>query len=154
MAQRTDIRYVQYYTDGSTARKIALQKPIHIIKLPRFKKQKRVTIHIDPIAVASIAMAALMLVLMVVGVVRLHAARQEVQIMSAYVHTLREENEQLQKTFTEGYDLEQIQRTALALGLVDKDEVPHITIRLPAEQEPEEPGAWERLSTFLAGLFA
>lgn len=154
MAQRTDIRYIQFYTDGSAARKIAPVAPLKTIKLPKIKKQKRITICVDPIAVASICMALVMAVLIVVGLVQLNAARQEMFTMSAYVDTLREENVQLQQNFTEGYNVDEIQRTALALGLVPKEQVQHISVRLMEIEEPEEPTTWERFATFLAGLFA
>ena len=74
--------------------------------------------------------------------------------MSAYVETLREENVQLQQNYTESYDIEQIERTALALGLVPKEQVRHITVTLPQIEEKKEPTSWERFTTFLAGLFA
>ena len=154
MAQRTDIRYVQYYTDGSAARKLMPVAPLKTIKLPKVKKQKRVTVFIDPIAVVSIGMALMMAVLIVVGMVRLDAARQEMQTVSAYVDTLREENTQLQQTFVEGYDLEQIESTAIALGMVPKQQVEHIAVRLPVIQEEPELTPWERFTTFLTGLFA
>lgn len=154
MAVRTDIRYIQYYTDGSAARKIVSAAPKKTIKLPKIKKQKRVTLYIDPVAVASIGMALMMAVLIVVGMVQLNSARQEMHTMSSYVETLRQENVQLQQNFTESYDVEQIQRTALALGLVPKEQVQHITVELPVIEETAEPTAWERFTTFLTGLFA
>lgn len=154
MAQRTDIRYIQFYTDGSAARKIAPVAPLKTIKLPKVKKQKRITVHLDPVAVLSIGMAIVMTVLIAVGMVQLNNARSEMQTMSAYVDTLREENTQLQQSYAEGYDLEQIEQTALALGLVPVEQVQHVRIALPQIQQPEEPSSWERFTTFLAGLFA
>ena len=154
MAQRPDIRYIQFYTDGSAARKVEPVAPLKTIKLPAVKKQKRTTVYIDPVAVASIGMAVVMAVLIVVGFVRLNNAQQELQTMSAYVDTLRAENTQLQEKFSEGYDLEQIERTALALGFVPVEQVEHIHVTLPEIVEPVEPTAWERFTTFLAGLFA
>jgi len=154
MAQRTDIRYIQYYTDGSAARKLAPIAPLKTIKLPKVKKQKRTTLHVDPIAVLSIGMAIVMTVLIAVGMVQLNNARSEMQTMSAYVDTLREENAQLQQSFAEGYDLEQVERTAQALGLVPIEQVQHIRVALPQIEQPVEPTTWERFVTFLAGLFA
>ena len=154
MAQRTDIRYIQYYTDGSAARKIAPVAPLKTMKLPKVKKQKRVTLHIDPIALASIGMAVVMAVLILVGMVQVNSAREEMHRMSAYVDTQQEENVQLKQSFSEGYDIEQIQRTAYALGLVPKEQVQHIRVSLPQIQEPAEPTTWERFTTFLTGLFA
>ena len=154
MARQPDIQYIRFYTDGNAARKVAPVAPLKTIKLPKIKLQKRITLHIDPIAVTGIVMAAVMLVLMAVGVAKLNAAQQEMQTMAVYVETLNAENAQLRQTFSEGYDLEEVERTAIALGLVPKDQVRHVTVQVPQEQLHEEPNAWERLCTFLTGLFA
>ena len=154
MARQPDIQYIRYYTDGSVAHKIAPLAPLKTIKLPKIKLKKRIVWHIDPLAIAGIAMAITMTVLMIVGIVKLNAVTQQLSVMESYVQTLTEENAQLKKTFHEGYDLAEIEATALALGLVPKEQVQHITIRIPSEQIVEEPTSWERFCTFLAGLFA
>ena len=154
MARQPDIQYIRYYTDGSAARKVAPLAPLKTLKLPKIRLKKRITLRIDPLAIAGILMAVVMSVLMVVGMVKLETASQELQTMESYVQTLSQENVQLQQTFREGYDLEEVKTTALALGLVPKDQVQHITLRVPPEQVVEEPTSWERFCTFLTGLFA
>lgn len=154
MARHPNVQYIRFYTDGSAARKVEPVAPLKTIKLPKIKKSKRITVHIDPIAVAGIVMAAVMLVLMMAGVTQLRGAREQMQVMASYVDTLTQENEQLQQTLSQGYNLDEIQRTALALGLVPKEQVRHVSIQVPQPQVEEEPGAWEQLYTFLVGLFA
>ena len=156
MARQPDIQYIRFATDGSAARKAEFLTPLKTIRLPKVKKQKqkRVTVHIDPFAFAGIVMAAVMMLLMVVGVVRLNAAQEQLDMMSGYVQSLNEENIQLRETFEEGCDLEQIERTALALGYVPQEQVEHITIQMPAPVVEQEQNGWERLYTFLVGLFA
>lgn len=154
MARQLDVQYVRFYTDGSAAKKVAPVAPLKTIKLPKVKKHKRLVIAIDPVAIMGIVMAAVMLVLMTVGVLQLNSSRKELQQMSEYVEVLQQENVSLEQTFSQGYDIEEIQRTALALGLVPKEQVQHVTIRVPEVQTEEEPGAWERFYIFLTGLFA
>lgn len=154
MAQRVDVRYVQFYTNGSAARKVTPVVPLDTIKLPKVKKQKRIIIHIDPVAVFGIAVAAVMLVLMAAGMVQLKNARHELSTMTSYVNTLTQENVSLNAAYSEGYDLDKVKTTALALGLVPVDQVRHVTVQLPAAQTEQTPGAWERFCTFLTGLFA
>ena len=153
MARQPDIQYI-YYTDGSAARKFAPLEPLKTIKLPKLKLKKQIVLHIDPLAFAGIVMAFVMLVMMVSGISHLNTTQQQVQAMDAYVQTLTEENLQLQQSFHEGYDLEQVEKTALALGFVPKEQVAHITVRISPEQVQEEPTAWENIYTFLTGLFA
>ncbi len=154
MTQKMNVQYVHFYTDGSAARKVAPVAPIETMKLPKVKKQKKIVLRVDPVSVAAIVMAAVMLVLMMVGVTQLHQVRQDAVAMEAYADTLRQENAQLSAEYSNGYDLEQIEQTALALGLVPQEQVRHVTVQVPQIQEEETPGTWERFYIFLTGLFA
>ena len=65
------------------------------------------------------------------------------------------QNQELEETYRSGYDLEEIERKALALGLVPVEQVQHIRmqVELPA-QKVEEPSFWEEMTAFFAGIFA
>ena len=154
MAQHPDVQYIRFYTDGSAAKKVAPIVPLHTIRLPKIKKHKKLVLRIDPVAICGIIMAAVMLVLMTVGAVQLHNVRKDLETMSGYVETLRQENASLQTTLSEGYNVAEIERTALALGLVPREQVKHVTIELPAEEIESEPNSWDQFYTFLTGLFA
>jgi hypothetical protein len=154
MARQPDVQYIRFYTDGSAARKATPVAPLKTIKLPRVRKRRRITLHIDPIAIGGIVMSVVMLVLMLVGVAQLSATRQELHTMENYVQTLQQEQVSLEATYNQGYDLEAVENTALALGFVPKEQVRHVTIQVPQVQIQEAPGAWERFCTFLTGLFA
>ena len=153
MARKFDVQYVHFYTDGSAARKLASAEPMETMRLPKVKKKKRIVVPIDPVAVAGILMAAMMLVLLTVGVVQLRSARQGATQMAAYVDTLQAENTLLQSTYDASYNIENVEETALALGLVPREQVAQVRMQLPPVQQ-EQPGAWERFCTFLTGLFA
>lgn len=154
MAQLSKVQYVQYYTDGSAAQKLAPRTPFKTGKLPRAKRQKRLTVYVDPVAFAGIAVALVMLVLMIVGVAQLRSAQQQTAAMTKYVENLQQENQLLQNTYTSGYDLEEIERTALALGMVPEEQVQHITLPTPEVQLQEETEGIHRFWSFLTGLFA
>jgi len=154
MAQRLDIRYVAFRTDGTAARKAAEVQPFKLLKLPKAKKQKKIVVHVDPVAVAGIVMSVTMVIMLTVGFIQLHTARKDASVMASYVQTLREENETLSAAYENSYDIESVKTTAMALGLVQKDQVKHVTIQVPEVAESEQPGAWERFCTFLTGLFA
>ena len=51
MAKKYGIEYVNYYTDGSTARKIMPALRSVKAMLPKPKKHKRKVIYLDPVAV-------------------------------------------------------------------------------------------------------
>jgi len=154
MARQLDVQYVRYYTDGSAARNIAPSVSRKTQSLPKyFKKKRRIVVHVDPVAIAGILMAGIMLILMTVGVVELNRAQEEAAQMEAYVQTLRQENTALQTAYEEGYDLSQVEHMAKALGMVPGEQVRRISIQVPVEQEPSS-GFWENVTTFLSGLFA
>ena len=105
MARQLDVQYVRFYTEGSAARNVApsvTRKTQSLPKLPR--KKRRIIVPVDPVAIAGILMAGIMLILMTVGMVELGRAQTEAAQMEAYVQTLRQENETLQTTFDDGYD--------------------------------------------------
>lgn len=154
MTQRLDVRYIHYHTDGNAARKAEFVQPFQTLRLPKLKKKKVTVLRIDPIALLGIAVSIVMLVLLVVGAVELISARQEAAVMENYVRQLEEQNESLQIQFHEKLDLEDVRRTADALGLVPVEQVEHIALRMPEIEESGTENGWERLFTFLTGLFA
>lgn len=156
MAQQAVVQYVQFYTAGSAARKIEIATPPKTVRKPRTAKQhKRIVVHIDPLALAGTVTALVLLVLMVVGMFQVQAARQKNIQMAQYVETLKSENALLQSTFDNGYNLEQVEKTALALGMMPAEQAEQIPIRLEITQEPQtEDGFWSHLTAFLTGLFA
>lgn len=154
MAQRPSVQYVQFYTDGSAARKVETVTPLPVAKLPKARKLKRITLHIDPVAIGGIAMAVVMLVLMLVGVGQLISARQNVAQLENRVAVLQAEQRDLNVTYEGSLDIADVEKTALALGMVPKDQVKHVLMQVPEVPQEKTPGAWEQIYMFLAGLFA
>lgn len=132
MAQQLDVRYVNYYSSGSSALKVAPAAPAKVQPLPRKQKVRRLVLRLDPIACVGIVLATVMTVLIIVGVVNLNAARQEADAMASYVNALEQENAALKAEFEEKCDLEEVRTVALALGMVPMDQVEHVTIDMPA----------------------
>ena len=156
MAKKYGIEYVNFYTDGSAARKIAPALRSVKAMLPKPKKHRRKVIYLDPVAVLGTAVAVCMMIMMFVGLARLSAVRQETMAMEQYVHQLQQENEQLSQQYHEGYDIEEVERTALALGMVPKSQVQKTQIYMsaPAEEAAQNMSIWEQIATFLSSLLA
>ena len=155
MARQPDIHYIQFYTDGSAARKIQTAQPQKaVVAKPRPRKQKRIVVRIDPIATMGILVAALMLVLMAVGVAKLRTAQQEVLVMEQYVNSLQEENASLGNIYETGYDMQAVEDMALALGMVPKEQAPNTLVVYSVPQEVIQLSLWDRITVFFAGLFA
>ena len=156
MIQNVDIQYVNFYTQGSAARKILPAIPFHTAAAPKKKKQKVQRIYVDPVALLGTVVAVCMLIMMAVGLSQLRVEQQKTAAMVEYVEQLRMENERLQAQYAEECDLEKIEATALALGMIPQAEAEHISVsvELPQELDAEPVSIWQRIGTFLTGLFA
>jgi len=157
MAQQLEVKYIRTYTEGSVARKLA---PAYTLRepevLPRVHKRKKILVRVDPVAVLGIAVAVTMLICMACGVSTLLAARQETVQMQAYVSALSAENQRLYEAYEQSYELEDVEKTALALGMIPQEQAQHIFIDAaePVQQQMEQPGFFARIATFLAEMFA
>jgi len=63
------------------------------------------------------------------------------------------ENAELMTAYQEGYDLEEVETMALALGMVPNTQVRTVRMDVPGVAE-ETSGPWEQVWIFLTGLFA
>ena len=157
MAQRTSVQDVRFYPDGTAARKLeyAVPEKKKTAALPQPKKIKRRKVYVDPVAILGVAVAICMFIVMAVGMNQLQQARHDALVMELYVDQLTRENEALVEEYADSYDLNMVKQTAIALGMVPREEVPMTTIAvtIPAEVV-EEPTVWETIGTLLTNLFA
>lgn len=157
VTQKPKIQYVgMFYVHGSEAKKLQEEqrRKEARTKLPLERLRKIEAIYIDPVALVSIAVAVLMLVTMVYGVLRITKDWTEYRQMSAYVSELNLENANLYQQYRENIDLEDVYTKAVALGMLPVEEVPTRTITVRVPEAPAEPTWMERTTAFFTGLFA
>ena len=156
MARKNEILYVNFYTDGSAARKIAPAFPAaKPQKKVAAKRQEKLLVHVDPVAVCSLVVAVVMLVMMSVGLTSLQNARAEMLAMESYVQQLKAENAQLNEEFSRQVDLDEVEKTALALGMVPSEQAQTTPITVSIAHEPVvEETFWMQVTAFLTNLFA
>lgn len=156
MAVRTDIQYVQFYVDGSTARKPEQKTQAKHAAAPKYRRVKRKVVVVDPVAILGTVVTVCLLVAMLVGFVQYRNIQNKSEQMEQYIAQLQQENQQLQQTYEDGYDLEQIQQIADAVGMIPAEDAQQIQIQvqIPQEEVVMEMSLWESFTTFLAGLFA
>lgn len=153
MARNTD-RYVRYYTFGSAAPKLDRPEPRQ--KLPKMKPaQKRKPLPIDPVAALGSAVALLLAVLMVVGLLQVTGANARIRELETEVMTLELEREALREIYEEGYDLEQIREEALSMGMIPAEDAARIRVSTSARSE-EAPRLswWDSLLVSMRQIFA
>ncbi len=148
------VQYVRFDTVGSTARKVMPTPAAKTAVMPKARKHKRAVLYVDPVALLGIVVAVCMVLTMSVGIVQFLVARQEAVQMEAYVEQLTDRNHILSREYASGYDLEQIEKSAYALGMVPKSQVQSVSIQVSAPQQVEAVTLWDRIGTFLTSLFA
>ena len=157
MARKAEVHYVNFYMAGSAAPKFEpkpIAQPKQEVRIPRPRRQKKIVLHIDPIAVAGIGLAFIMLIMMIVGMFQLGQAQKQAKQMGAYVEHLQAQNVQLEQEYRSGYDAEEIKQIASAMGMIPEEQAQHIEITVEVPEAEKEPSAWENFCTFLADLFA
>ncbi len=154
MAKRPDVQYINSYVSGTMAYKMETAPAHKKARLPKLKKPKTELIRIHPAALLGIAVAAVLLVMLVVGVFQLVHENKEAAHLQAYVQELQQENAQLQQKYSEGYDEEEIREIALAMGMIPKEDARQVEVQVMVAQKPNESSAWSDFCAFLAGLFA
>ena len=152
----SQVQYVRFNTFGNTARKLVQTPAVPkkaVLPKPRSKHKPKV-IYIDPVAVLSILVAFCMVLTMTVGIVQFTAARREAARMEEYVAELSSRNQELSEQYTSGYDIRQIEKSALALGMVSRDQVQTVSIQVTAPQQVQTVTLWEQIGAFLTTIFA
>lgn len=155
MAMQPEVRYINAYVSGTAACQPE-KKPQkkQSVRLPKAKKQQKLVIPVDMVAVGGILAAVILSIALLIGLTQMHQAQQEARALKDYAISLQEENQQLQDTYTSGYNLEEIRDIALKMGMVPVEDVPHMQIQLTAPQQVQQPTAWESFWAFMVGLFA
>ncbi len=157
MNQKPKIQYVgQFYVHGSEARQIQTEQPKREPKtrLPLLRLQTIEKIYVDPVALAGIAVAVVMLVTMVLGAVQIKRDWDQYEQVSAYVSDLKRENARMSHAYRSSYDLEDIKSKALAMGMVPKSELQTMTVSVTVPEQEVELTRVEEVKLFFEGLFA
>ena len=155
MTQRRPIEYVQFYTVGSAARKLEVEK-IQLAE-PVFQNAvpiKRKKVYVDPVAICGMLVAFCMLLTLFVGFFHLRNVQQDRIAMENYVIHLQHVNAERKEIYHDAYNLEEVEKTARALGMVPVDQVAHRTIDVTEPMPEDTISVWEQVGTFLSGLFA
>lgn len=155
MTNKPKIQYVgQFYVHGSEAQAVAhqTQRRRARTQLPQMRREKVEKIYVDPVALAGIGVAVLLLVVMVMGALRIHTAWGQYEQMKDRVYDLRQENLVLSHQYRSTYDLTEIRTKAEAMGMIPKEEAKTITVRVTVPEPAPEVTWLDDLKWFLEGL--
>ena len=152
---KPDIQYVTYI-HGSEARVLEFKPSRRRAKtaLPQAAPEQKVKLYVDPVAIFGIMVAAVMVILMAVGIVQYMQVCEEHRVAMDQVVHMQNENIQLRQEYEAGYDLSDIETKALALGMIPRDQAEVIEIHAEMPVPETEPTWWEDLCWYFEGLFA
>lgn len=156
MARKAEVRYINFYSVGSSAYKLDVMPAPkkQAAPIPKQRKAKKILLKVDPIALAGVFLAFVMLIMMVVGLFQLGSAKRQATQMQTYVRQLEAENRVLDAQYRAGFDPEEIRQIATQMGMVPIEQAQQIQITVPVTEPVQEPTVWETVYTFLVGLFA
>ena len=157
MAQKPEIQYIgQFYIHGSEARELARKNEQKKAKteLPLHRFQRVRKVYVDPLAICSLMIAAVMIIGMAAGMMSLQTAWEELDTARMYVSELETRNSVLTAQYRSGYDLETVRSAAIAMGMVPVSEVQTVKLNVTVPEVQPEPTLVDDILWFLNGLFA
>ena len=158
MTQKPEIQYIgQFYVYGSEAEQPQLEVKEKRAHLPMITPVQKLEIRLDPVAIVSLFAAVVVLLVMVTGTIRIQESWREYDTMRSYMSLLRAENAELRTDYRESFNPEEIQSTAMAMGLVPVSELKTMDVTVTVPEREEEPGffeeAWEDILWHIDCLF-
>ena len=157
MASKPEIQYIgQFYMHGSEAKALKIQpeEKRSGYKLPLHRFEKLQKIHVDPLAICSIAMAIVLMICMVVGTIQIQNAWQELEVANQYVYELEAIHRQRVHAFRSSYDIKEIRAVAETMGLIPMAEAKTMAITVTIPEPEAKPTLWDDIRWFMEGLFA
>ena len=157
MAPKPEIQYIgQFYIHGSEAKAVEIvpEEKRSDYRLPLYRFEKLQKIHVDPLAICSIVMAAVLMVCMVAGTIMVQNAWQELETVNQYVYDLEAVHRLRVAEFHASYDLEHIRAVAETMGLIPIAEAQTMAITVTIPEPEAEPTLWDDIQWFMEGLFA
>jgi len=156
-SRKPDIQYItEFYVHGSEARVLELKPRRKRTKtvLPKTAPQQKIRLGVDPVAICGIVMAAVMLVVMVVGVFQYLEVCDDYRLMKDHVISLQNENIRLTQEYQAGYELEDVRIKAVGLGMIPKEQAEVVTIHPVIPEIEPEPTLWEDICWYFGQFFA
>ena len=159
MALKPEIQYIgQFYVHGSEAKAVEIKQEQEQkkseYKLPLHHFQKVQKIQVDPLAICSILLAAVLLVSMVAGTLQLQSAWQDLEAANRYVYNLEAIHRQKVSEYRTALDLDDIRAKAETLGMIPVAEAKTMEITVSVPEPKAEPTMWDDIVWFMEGLFA
>lgn len=152
---KTQSRYIQFYTAGSEARELVPVLRPEAAPATRRRRSRKPVLYIDPVAILGMITAVILTVCLLIAFGQYKQAKADYEYVHSYNCSLKQQHKDLQKTYADSYDKEEVRMEAILMGYVPSSQLEHVTIRAEKpEAFDEEPGVLERAWIYLTELFA
>ena len=153
MAQKPEIQYVErFYIYGSEA-PVPAEKTENEENVQKKEHLHVKKVYVDLSAILWTLAAVVLMTTMILSGVHLTRMNAEKELMQDYVSFLQMRNSTLQHNYRIGYNLEEIEKQALELGLVPEDQVETRYIRVSVPEHEEKWTVLGNIKWFFEGLF-
>lgn len=148
-----------YRTQGGAAYDIFRKRQVELPEEQPEKKQEpkrpvrvRAHVSVSPFSVVGLAAAAFLAVLVIFGYVRLYEVNSEISTLERELAVLQEETGKLESSYENQFDLVEIEKQALALGMTQPRKSQKVYIDLGASDHAEiTPAGGENLFSRVFG---
>ncbi len=152
---KTESRYIQFYTAGSTAQELVPVLRPEATPANRPRRSRRPVLYIDPVAILGMITAVILTICLLIAFNQFKQAKAEYEYVYNYNLALKQEHKDLQETYAKSYNREEVRFEAVLMGYVPSSQVQHVSIKAETpEPIPEEPGVLEQVWDYLTELFA
>ena len=156
MVRKPDIEYIdKFYSYGSEAKIIefAPNKPKAKTTLPKPLQEKKLCIAIDPLALCGIVVAVVMILVMGIGLMDFKAAVLENRAVAEWLDDVRDEHVMLEYQYHQSYNVDEVEETVRALGMIRAEKAPVVAISVTVPQQTREYTRWGDFLWSLSCLF-
>lgn len=157
MALKPEIQYVgQFYVHGSEAKALKNKEEARRAEhdLPLRRNRKVLKIQVEPTAICSIVLAAVMMICMVGGTLQIQSAWDDLEAANQYVYDLEAVHRQKMWEYRSSYKLEDVCAAAETMGLIPVAEAKTMEFTVTVPEPEAEPTLWDDIVWFMEGLFA
>ena len=156
MVRKPDIEYIdKFYSYGSAAKVIEFA-PNHQkneTTMPKAVREKKVCIEVDPLALCGIVVAVVMILVMGIGLMDFKTSVEENKAVAEWLDDVRDEHVMLEYQYHQSYNVEEVEETVRALGMVRAENVPVVALTVTVPQRTQEYTRWGDFLWSLSCLF-
>lgn len=152
-----DIEYItKYFTPGTEAVRVdpKLKPEKEKTLLPKVQERPRRKVYVDPLALCAVTVATVLTLMLVLTMFRFADTYRNCEQVKSTLTAIEDKNVLLTHEYHASYDLAEVEKKALALGMIPISQAQTETVTVTIPEPAKQPTLWEDICWFFEGLFA